>query len=191
MSESIPKNNNDPYGLEFEIALMKARYVYPAPDNPHAQDIVSHAKQIYESEMLERSLCAFYDSIVPITYKTCTTYLNESLRSFGKSYVITKAKSETNIHKRTIYEYPYEFLDVLHKPSRKIIECKVFRNDESKARHRRRILERRNSRRGDDPSDYYLICKDKGDEFELSEFLSIGATGKFVRENFGEFINAE
>ena len=38
--------------------------------------------------------------------------------------------------------------------------------------------------------DYYLICKDKGDEFELSEFLSIGATGKFVRENFGEFINA-
>ena len=65
MSQSIPKNNNDPYGLEFEIALMKARYVYPAPDNPHAQDIVSHAKQIYESEMLERSLCAFYDSIVP------------------------------------------------------------------------------------------------------------------------------
>ena len=47
----IPKNNNDPLGLEFEIALMKARYVYPAPENTniHSDDILGHAKQIYES----------------------------------------------------------------------------------------------------------------------------------------------
>jgi len=186
----IPKNNNDPFGLEFEIALMKARYVYPAPDNPHAQDIVSHAKQIYESEMLERSLCAFYESIVPITYKTACEHLQDSLRKSGTPYTITKNKSETNIHKRTIYEYPYEFLDVLHVPSRKVIECKVHKSDAGLERHRRRILERRNVRRGDDLSDYYLICLDKDDEFEVTEFLSFGATGRFVRENFEEFMNA-
>ena len=186
----IPKNNNDPFGLEFEIALMKARYVYPAPDNPHAQDIVSHAKQIYESEMLERSLCAFYESIVPITYKTACEHLQDSLRKSGTPYVVTKNKSETNIHKRTIYEYPYEFLDVLHTPSRKIIECKVYKTEESKVRHRRRILERRSYRRENDPSDYYLLCEDKDSGFEVGEFLSITERGKFVRENFEEFINA-
>ena len=35
----IPKSNNDPYGLEFDRCLSLARYVYPSPDNPHAQEI--------------------------------------------------------------------------------------------------------------------------------------------------------
>ena len=57
-------------------------------------------------------------------------------------------------------------------------------------RHRRRILERRNYRRENDPSDYYLLCEDKDSGFEVGEFLSINERGKFVRENFEEFINA-
>jgi len=188
----IPKNNNDPFGLEFEIALMKARYVYPAPENTniHPDDILSHAKQIYESEMLERSLCAFYKDIVPVTYRTTSEHLSDKILHKQSSYKIVKYKSKTNTHIRNIYEMPYEFLDVLHVPSRKVIECKVHKSDAGLERHRRRILERRNVRRGDDLSDYYLICLDKGHEFEVTEFLSFGATGRFVRENFEEFINA-
>ena len=194
MSErvTIPKNNNDPFGLEFEIALMKARYVYPAPDNTniHSDDILGHAKQIYESEMLERSLCAFYKDIVPVTYRTTSEHLSDKILHKQSSYKIVKYKSKTNTHIRNIYEMPYEFLDVLHVPSRKVIECKVHKSDAGLERHRRRILERRNVRRGDDLSDYYLICLDKDHEFEVTEFLSFGATGRFVRENFEEFMNA-
>ena len=185
----IPKNSNDPFGLEFELALLKARYVYPAPDNPNASEIVSHAKQIYESEMLERSLCAFYESIVPITYKTTSEYLEKSYAVPQQEYLITKHKSTTNVHKRIISEYPYEFLDVLHVPSQKVIECKVYKSESGLSRHRKKILDRRSSRRGNDLSDYYLIAKDIPTGFEVTEFLSIGATGRFVRENFEEFIN--
>ena len=189
---TIPKNNNDPLGLEFEIALMKARYVYPAPENTdiHPDDILGHAKQIYEAEMLERSLCAFYESIVPVTYRTTSEYLSNKFLHKQSSYKIVNNKSETNTHIRNIYEISYEFLDVLHVPSRKIIECKVHKSDAGLERHRRKILDkRRNVRRGDDLSDYYLICLDKDDEFEVTEFLSFGATGRFVRENFEEFMN--
>ena len=94
---TIPKNNNDPLGLEFEIALMKARYVYPAPENTdiHPDDILGHAKQIYEAEMLERSLCAFYESIVPVTYRTTSEYLSNKFLHKQSSYKIVKNKSKT------------------------------------------------------------------------------------------------
>ena len=188
---TIPKNNNDPFGLEFEIALMKARYVYPAPENKkiHPDDILGHAKQIYESEMLERSLCAFYDSIVPVTYRTTSEHLSNTFLQKQSSYKIVKYKSKTNTHIRNIFEISYEFLDVLHVPTGKVIECKVHKSDAGLVRHRRRILERRNGRWDNDLSDYYLICLDKEDVFEVTEFLSIGNAGRFVRENFEEFIN--
>ena len=98
----FPKNNNDPFGLEFEIALMKARYIYPAPENKgiHPDDILGHAKQIYESEMLERSLCAFYESIVPVTYRTASEYLSRKFLHKQSSYKIVKYKSKTNTQTR-------------------------------------------------------------------------------------------
>ena len=48
----ILKNNNDPDGIEFENALIRARYVYPSPEYPNAQSIIDHAKQIYAAPTL-------------------------------------------------------------------------------------------------------------------------------------------
>lgn len=180
----IPKSNNDPYGLEFDRCLSLARYVYPSPDNPHAQEIVAHAKQIYEAELIERSLCAMDKSFVPCTYKTI--YENFGLQSplltKQKPYVMTKNR-ETVKHVRTIFEYPYEFLDILHVPTKSIIECKVAVSENSLARHRKKILDKWRTRRGPDYNDYYLMSMDKGNAFEIIDFVKIVA-GKFVREDF-------
>ena len=137
---SIPKSNNDPYGLEFDRCLALARYVYPAPDNPYAQEIVAHAKQIYEAELIERSLCAMDKNFVPCTYKTIyeTFGANSPLLQPQKPYVMTKNKVSVK-HVREIFEYPYEFLDVLHVPTKSIIECKVASSDASLERHRKNI----------------------------------------------------
>ena len=111
----ILKNNNDPDGIEFENALIRARYVYPSPENPNAQSIIDHAKQIYDSEMLERSLSALED-FVPVTYSNVKKYLEENISSRllkkQSSYTMTKQK-KTVVHTREIWEYPYEFLDII------------------------------------------------------------------------------
>ena len=184
----IPKSNNDPYGLEFDRCLALARYVYPAPDNPYAQGIVAHAKQIYEAELIERSLCAMGEDFVPCTYKTIyeTFGLSSPLLEKQKPYVMTKQKSTVK-HERTIFEYQYEFLDVLHVPTRSIIECKVASSDASLERHRKKIMEKWRTRRGPNYNDYYLICKSNETEFEVIDFLRI-VNGRFSRVNFGEFI---
>ena len=49
----IKIDNNDDNGYAFEDALMKAQYMYPKPNNPFAQDIIGHARQIYDGELLE------------------------------------------------------------------------------------------------------------------------------------------
>ena len=187
---SIPKSNNDPYGLEFDRCLALARYVYPAPDNPYAQEIVAHAKQIYEAELIERSLCAMNENFVPCTYKTIyeTFGVNSPLLQPQKPYVMTKNKVSVK-HVREIFEYPYEFLDVLHVPTKSIIECKVASSDASLERHRKKILEKWRTRRGPNYNDYYLICNVKDENFEVIDFLSINENGVFSRENFESLLN--
>lgn len=188
MSYSIPKSNNDLYGLEFDRCLALARYVYPAPENQNAQEIVAHAKQIYEAELIERSLCAMNKNFVPCTYRTIseTFGLSSPLLNKQKPYVMTKQKSTVK-HTREIFEYQYEFLDVLHVPTKSIIECKVASSDMSLERHRKKILEKWRTRRGPDYNDYYLISMDREGEFEVIDFLKI-VNGRFARVDLKKFI---
>jgi len=53
----IQKDHNDPNGYAFEDALAKAQYMYPKPRNPHIHTILQHAQQIYDGELIERSVC--------------------------------------------------------------------------------------------------------------------------------------
>ena len=99
---------------------------------------------------------------------------------------MTKQKSTVK-HERTIFEYQYEFLDVLHVPTRSIIECKVASSDASLERHRKKIMEKWRTRRGTDYNDYYLICKSNETEFEVIDFLRI-VNGRFTRVNFENFV---
>ena len=199
---SIPKSNNDPYGLEFDRCLALARYVYPAPDNPYAQEIVSHAKQIYESELIERSLCAMSEDFVPCTYKTISENFGTSspLLERQNHYRLIKEKSAVR-HERVIFEYKYEFLDILHLPTKSIIECKVASGEASLERHRKKILEKWRTRRGIDYNDYYLIAYNKKNEFEVLDFLKIVSVaprltdpnahvlpGRFTRIDFEKFV---
>ena len=174
--------------MEFDRCLALARYVYPAPHNPYAQEIVAHAKQIYEAELIERSLCSHGYGFVPCTYKTIyeTFGVDSPLLQPQKPYVMTKNKVSVK-HVREIYEYPYEFLDVLHTPTQSIIECKVASSEVSADRHRKNILEKWRTRRGTDPNDYYLITMDKETSFEILEFLRI-VNGRFSRVNFEDFL---
>ena len=187
----IPKSNNDPCGFEFDRCLALARYVYPAPDNPYAQEIVAHAKQIYEAELIERSLCAMNGNFVPCTYRTIYENFgaDSPLLNKQKPYVMTKQKSTVK-HVRTIFEYQYEFLDILHVPTKSIIECKVASSEASLERHRKKILEKWRTRRGPDYNDYYLISMDKENEFEVVDFLSITKNGCFSREDFEPFLGS-
>ena len=186
----ILKNNNDPDGIEFENALIRARYVYPSPENPNAQSIIDHAKQIYDSEMLERSLSALED-FVPVTYSNVKKYLEENISSRllkkQSSYTMTKQK-KTVVHTREIWEYPYEFLDIIHTPTKSVIECKVHKDDSGADRQRKKILKKYNNSFGPDPNDYYLLCRDDGDSFFVDQFLSINNFGKFIKHNFKDFV---
>ena len=68
-------------------------------------------------------LSSRHKDIVPVTYRTTSEHLSDKILQKQSSYKIVKYKSKTNTHIRNIYEMPYEFLDVLHVPSRKVIEC--------------------------------------------------------------------
>ena len=93
---TIPKVCEDLNGYEYEIALMKARYVYPEPDNPDANTIEKHAQQIYDSEMLERVVCETWkDLFRPLTYANVEQYFTDGskrdkLLSKQRSYIQTK-----------------------------------------------------------------------------------------------------
>ena len=72
----IKKSEYDPDGWMFEDALHKARYIYPTPDNPNARTIEKHAIQIYDSELLERSMCEAYGNLRPLTYMNVQKYFS-------------------------------------------------------------------------------------------------------------------
>lgn len=186
---SIPKLNNDPQGLEFEQALIKARYVYPSPDNPDAQSIEQHAKQIYESELVERSICgAWPDLFKPLTYYNVMVHfegnkLDRLLRKMSP-YKLTKTKKQVQ-HVREVFEYQYEFCDIFHVPSLSIIECKVYVSEASLRRHKEKIR----SKRRDQINDFYLLSKKEDNYFIPDHFLTVNNSGQFVRQDFEEFVN--
>ena len=75
----IQKDNNDPNGYAFEDALAKAQYMYPKPRNPHIHTILQHAQQIYDGELIERSICKqFPDTFKPINMVNSVRYFMNS-----------------------------------------------------------------------------------------------------------------
>jgi len=188
MKHTIPKSNNDPHGYEFEIALYKAKYIYPIPDNPLCNTIEKHAIQIYESEMLERSLCFLYDSLSPLTYVNVQKYFTGNKKSVllekTNPYTISKTKNSEN-HTKVISEYVYEFNDIFSIQTKNIIECKTYKSEAGRNRHLKKIRSQRNFNK----CDYYLLALDTGNSFEMTDFFSLrNATSKFVRESFDEAI---
>ena len=73
----ILKDNNDPNGYAFEDALAKAQYMYPKPRNPHIHTILQHAQQIYDGELIERSICKQLPDFKPINMINCKKYFEE------------------------------------------------------------------------------------------------------------------
>ena len=184
----IPKTYSDIDGYEFEIALYKAKYIYPTPDNPLCNTIEKHAIQIYESEMLERSLCFLYDSLRPLTYVNVQKYFTGNIKSVllekTNPYTISKTKNSEN-HTKVISEYVYEFNDIFSTQTKNIIECKTYKSEAGRSRHLKKIR----SQRDFNKCDYYLLALDNKDSFEMTDFVSLrNATSKFVRESFDEAI---
>ena len=73
------KDNNDPNGYAFEDALAKAQYMYPKPRNPHIHTILQHARQIYDGELIERSICKEFPGVFrPINMINCMKYFKQA-----------------------------------------------------------------------------------------------------------------
>ena len=190
---TIPKVCEDLNGYEYEIALMKARYVYPEPDNPDANTIEKHAQQIYDSEMLERVVCETWKNLFrPLTYANVEQYFTDGskrdkLLSKQRPYVQTKFK-RTVEHTKEVFEYTYEFHDIFHVPSQTVIECKTYTSDAGLKRHRNKIRERKGFSKKN-LNDYYLLCRSEENSFIVEHFLSLNESNQFVRHDFEELID--
>ena len=189
----IYKLCKDLNGYEYEIALMKARYVYPKPDNPDANTIEKHAQQIYDSEMLERVICETWENeFRPLTYANVERFFTtpvkrNKLLSKQRPYVQTKYK-RTVEHTKEVFEYTYEFHDIFHVSSESVIECKTYTSETGLKRHKNKIRERRSLRR-ENLNDYYLLCKNvENDYFEVEHFLSLNENNQFIKHDFEELI---
>jgi len=191
MKVIIPKDNNDPDGYAFQDAYNKARYIYPAPDNKNVMDtIYKHALQIYNSEMLERSLCAFNSQLKPLTHLNVLNHYKDSkmmvpLMKEKTPYRIVKHKKnyDGSDKKETklVSEFNYEFNDIFCTTDLKIIECKTYK-DRSGRQNR---LNKIRSQRPMHLCDYYLLAHDKNEEeFEVTDFYSL-------RSSSAEFVNEE
>jgi len=190
----IPKVKNVYDGLAFEECLYKAMYIYPKPINPNAQTIESHAKQIYSAELIERSICDVWpEYFKPLTFHTVQEYFGNSddkdvmtnydLLMNGVERTVTKNRKrrtdlgdweEYNEVKKVI-EYDYMFNDIFHVPSKKIIECKVYKNDTGRIKHINTI---RNNRSRYKSVDYFLLAHDKSDiEFDITDLFEMTQQG--------------
>ena len=160
----IKIDNNDDNGYAFEDALMKAQYMYPKPNNPYAQDIISHARQIYDGELLERSICNAY----PNLFKPINAY--NVLKYFPEHPVLNKTS------------------DIFHIPTRSIIECKTYTSDGGRSRRSSEIRDPRNRYRFEN-CDYFIFAKPIEDHsYEITDFLSLTDKNQFKTHNFDEFI---
>lgn len=190
----IKKSEYDPDGWMFEDALHKARYIYPTPDNPNARTIEKHAIQIYDSELLERSMCEAYGNLRPLTYMNVQKYF-----SGNKKAQLLKEKSPYQIekHKRNydgspkteskyVSEYMYEFNDIFSLNTNYIIECKTYKSESGRTRQLDKIRKNKSMH----ICDYYLLALDKNQtEFEVTDFLSLRSKeAKWVREDFENLI---
>ena len=185
---AITKSNTDPNGLEFELALFKAMYIYPPPykESVRKGGQFAHAKQIYESELVERSICeAWPEYFKPLTYMNVVKHFdNEQRLSLMEAKQRTVSKNRLTagtwqpyIESKPIQEYEYMFNDIFYEPTSVILECKVYTSESSRKSHIEKIISERSRYKS---ADYFILSEDKGDTFEITDCLSVTQQG-YVR----------
>ena len=195
----IQKDNNDPNGYAFEDALAKAQYMYPKPRNPHIHTILQHAQQIYDGELIERSICKqFPDTFKPINMVNSVRYfMNSPKNDFlmnSKDRKISKQMMrknngnwETYYEEKSVTEWEYTYYDIFHVPSLSIVECKTYDSDEGRKSHLQHIRENDWKYKN---MDYFLIALNRDDEtFEITDFLQLNGQNQFKSLNIDEFIS--
>ena len=193
---SISKSNSDPDGRDFEISLLKAMYIYPPPykESVRKAGQFAHAKQIYESEMFERSACdAWPEYFKPLTYVNVVKYFDSEVRNSlmeAKQRTVSKNRLTAGtwqpyIESKPIQEYEYMFNDIFHIPSQMILECKVYTDDISRKGHIEKIVSERSRYKS---ADYFILAYDIGDNFEITDCLSVTQQGYVRYHDFKEFV---
>ena len=195
----IQKDNNDPNGYAFEDALAKAQYMYPKPRNPHIHTILQHAQQIYDGELIERSICKqFPDTFKPINMVNSVRYfMNSPKNDFlmnSKDRKISKQMMrknngnwETYYEEKNVTEWEYTYYDIFHVPTLSIVECKTYDSDEGRKSHLQHIRENDWKYKN---MDYFLIALNRDDEtFEITDFLQLNGKYQFKSLNIDEFIS--
>lgn len=191
---TVPKALNDPNGEYYEAALFKAMYHYPKPDRLDRQDIHSHALNILEGEALERSIVAAYPSLYKsMNYKNVSQYLPDKWLKYKKKkitkfpmYKPINNKFVAYTEEREVPVFDYEYEDLIHLPTRTVIECKKYVSESSFKRHRKNLIKRSHYIQ----CDYILFAYDSEDDtepYEITHVLSLTKTGQFRNHDLTEF----
>ena len=195
---AISKSPENEDGIDFEECLFKAMYIYPPPHNTNIKTVDEHAKQIYDSELIERSVCNVWPEFFkPLTYKNVQKYFEGEaydLLMSGKKRTVTKNRMRKNNgawesydEVKHVYEYEYMFNDLFHIPSLMILECKVYKNGKGRLDHIQNIVR---SRKRYKSADYFLLAHDKSDiEFDITDCISVTQQGYVRYHDFREFFN--
>ena len=191
---SVRKASENGNGIEFEECLYKAMYIYPKPDNPNAQAVDAHAKQIYDAELIERSLCSAWDMFKPLTYMNVQKFFtgeNYDLLMSGKIRTVKKDRKRPGTWEpyeeiKQVMEYEYMFNDIFHVPSGSIIECKVYQNSRGREEHLNKIRMNRSRYKS---ADYFLLAHDRDDyEFDITDFITMSQQGYCRNLDFREVL---
>ena len=195
----IQKDHNDPNGYAFEDALAKAQYMYPKPRNPHIHTILQHAQQIYDGELIERSVCKQFPKIFkPINMVNSIKHFSNTPKSKfllkNKDRKIIKEMMrknngtwETYCEEKNVTEWEYTYYDIFHVPTLSIVECKTYDSEGGRTSHLQHIRENDWKYKN---MDYFLIALNKDDEtFEITDFLQLNGKNQFKSLNIDEFID--
>ncbi len=195
---SIAKASENEDGIDFEECLYKAMYIYPKPDNPNAQTAEAHAKQIFDSELIEWSVCEVWPEFFkPLTFRNVQKFFKGeeyNLLMSGKERTVKKnRKRKTDTGDwiaydeiKTVLEYEYMFNDLFHIPSGVIIECKVYKNDRGRREHIENIRKFRSRYKS---ADYFLLAHDKSNvEFDVTDLISMSQQGYCKYHDFRELV---
>ena len=192
---AINKSNKDPDGNEFEIALFKAMYIYPPPKKEEARvSTLAHAKQIYDAECVERSICeAWPEYFKPLTYVNVMNYFEGDLRKHllkSKERTVTKNRLtkgtwQPYYEHKAIQEYEYMFNDIFHIPSHMIMECKIYTDLNKRRGQIKSIVEERGRYRS---ADYFILAHDHGHNYEITDCISVTQQGYVRYHDFKELV---
>jgi hypothetical protein len=203
---AISKAKENVDGVDFEECLYKAMYIYPKPHNPNAQTVDAHAKQIYDSELIERSVCEVWpEYFKPLTFRNVQKFFTgedyDRLMA-GVERTVTKDRKrktatgdwESYDEIKKVIEYEYMFNDIFWVPNmhngfetaQLIIECKVYKDESGRRNHIDKIRNMRNRYKS---VDYFLLAHDKSDtEFDVTDLISMSQQGHCKYHDFKELV---